>query len=314
MIVREIVFIIVFMLSIPFPLYSKMRYTGKEKATLVETRETKNCFVSYVMIKGKKYLVKQKKEFKKQLAVIRDALAAWIAKDLKIAHQVDIIPYKDNFPGKIQINWPATLHTLAAGSTVREQLDCKYNELRLRQFWACASTLGEKGLTRAIITYMTWHRQLPVIVALDLLIGNSDRHCGNLCYDPKTDTFCAIDMDDTFNKDLCELASQKLIFIMEQDTAPFTRQEIAALISMRDTLGFLVHKHKPKEIIAKLYFFAKKAGFSKGDKMYDERVEKKLLFYENTIKATDISARKLIVMLDKIIAYKSRQLESVEVS
>jgi hypothetical protein len=30
------------------------------------------------------------------------------------------------------------------------------------------------------------------------------------------------------------------------------------------------------------------------------------------IKATDINARKLIVMLDKIIAYKSRQLDSVE--
>jgi hypothetical protein len=272
MIVRGILFIMVFILSMPLSLCSKIRYTGKEKATLVETRETKNCFVSYVMINGKKYLVKQKKEFKKQLAVIRDALAAWIAKDLNIAHEVDIIPCKDNFPGKMQTNWPATLHTLAAGSTVREQQDCKYNALRLRQFWACAPTLGEKGLTRAIITYMTWHRQLPMIVALDLLIGNSDRHCGNLCYDPKTDMFCAIDMDDTFNKDLCELASKKLTFIMEKDNAPFTRQEIAALISMRDTLGFLVHKYKPKEIIAKLYFFAKKAGFSKGNKMYDERI------------------------------------------
>ena len=53
-------------------------------------------------------------------------------------------------------------------------------------------------LTIVIIYRMTWHVQLPIIVALDLFICNTDRHRGNLFYDAVTDTFCAIDMDDIF--------------------------------------------------------------------------------------------------------------------
>ena len=35
-------------------------------------------------------------------------------------------------------------------------------------------------LTEIIIDQMTWHRQLPIIIAFDLFISNTDRHRGNL--------------------------------------------------------------------------------------------------------------------------------------
>ena len=153
---------------------------------------------------------------------------------------------------------------------------------------------------------MTWHRQLPIIVALDLIIGNSDRHCGNLCYDPVTDSFCAIDMDDTFNKDLCFLACEKIKMMLDDDTVIFTRQELKALKRMRDILKFLVKYHKEKDVIEKLYVFAKNAGFFKGNKIYTKKVIKKLLLYEAMIMQSYKSVHILITLLDTIIDRKRR--------
>lgn len=283
----------------------KLIYTGKEKVSFLNTIETKNSFVSYVLIKGKTYLVKQKKDYKKQLAVVRDALAAYIAKTLRgIAHEIEVIGANQKCSGKINEELPATLHTIARGETVRKQPQCKYNALRLRQFWALAQTFAEKGLTKLIIEYMTWHRQLPEIVALDLFIGNSDRHCGNLCYDPSTDKFCAIDMDDTFNKDLCKLACKKLTYMIKKEKVIFNKEEISALKHMRNTLKILIRKHTPSELIQQLRFFAHQAGFSKGSSLYDERIEKKLLYYESMIIQSYKSAYQLIDVLDKIVGFK----------
>jgi hypothetical protein len=287
-----------------FSLFSKIDYTGKEKVTLINTVETRNCFVSYVKIKGRTYLIKQKKDYKKQLAVVRDALSAYIAEGFDIAHQIHIIECKKKIPGKIKSWWPATLHTIVPGETVRKQKDCKYRLLRLRQFWAQAQSFNEKGLTKLIINHMTWHKQLPLIVALDLIIGNSDRHCGNLCYDPISDKFYAIDMDDTFNKDLCLLACKKLKSMMHQDIV-FTQKEINALKHMKQILILLLHKHKPKDLIKKLHYFAKKAGFTKGGKLYNDRIRRKLLYYEKMIVQTNESAYRLIAVLNKIIKHKS---------
>jgi hypothetical protein len=279
-------------------------YSNTDNIVLMSSFETKNCCASYVMIHGCKYLVKQKKAYKKQLAVVRDALAAYIAQDLAIAHHVYIIPSKKNFPGKVHPEWPATLHTIAPGETVRKQRTSKYNALRIKQEWAHAQSFDEKGLTKIIINFMTWHWQLPVIIALDLIIGNSDRHCGNLCYDPQTDSFCAIDMDDTFNKDLCIIAYKKLAVMIKSTKNNFTKEEKKALGKMKNTLKFLVNRHKPQVLINKLHYFAKKAGFVKGSKLYDDSVKRKLLYYESMIMQSNQSAYKLIALLDQIIHKK----------
>jgi hypothetical protein len=283
---------------------AKVIYTGKEKVSLINTIETKNSFVSYVLINGKLYLLKQKKMYKKQLAVVRDALAAEIAQTLcGFAQEIDIIGASEKIFGKIKIGWPATLHTIAPGETVRKQPKCKYSALRLRQCVPLAMD-EEMGLTKTIIEYMTWHRQIPEIIALDLLTGNGDRNCGNFCYDSITDTFFLIDMDDTFDKDLCDLAYRNLKFMLTKEKVIFSKEEIRALAHMRDTLKFLIRKNTPYDLIQKLYFFAKKAGFSKGSSLYTDRIQKKLLLYETMIIQSYVSAHKLITLLDSIITYK----------
>src|SRR5260221_441251 len=65
-------------------------------ATAVGGFESKNSCITYVVINGFRYIVKQKKDPSKQFSVVRDALAAYIAKDLAIAHSVEIIPSKNN--------------------------------------------------------------------------------------------------------------------------------------------------------------------------------------------------------------------------
>lgn len=287
-------------------LSAKVPYTGKEEVVIAGTMETKHCFISYVMIDGIKYLLKQKKDHKKQLSVVRDALSAYIAQTLKgLAHEIAIIEAQREFTGKNKILWPATLHTLAPGETVRKQRDSKYNALRLRQLWSQAPSFAERGLTKMIIEHITWHKQLPEIVALDLFIGNSDRHCGNLCYDPSTDKFCAIDMDDTFNKDLCLFACEKLTSMTEEDKIIFTEKELFALSQMKNTLKILVRAHTPYDMIQKLHYFAAKAGFAPGGLMYDDRSRKRMLHFEKMIRESHASAKLLIVLLEKIIKKQS---------
>ena len=130
MVMRKLVRIALCVFVIPSFFFSfllpKKFYDDKKNFSLISTFETKNCFASYVEIDDCTYLVKQKKDYDKQLAVVRDALAAYIAQALGIAHIVYVLSSKKGgFPGQINPHWPATLHTLAPGETVRKQRDSK---------------------------------------------------------------------------------------------------------------------------------------------------------------------------------------------
>ena len=212
MLVRSFFLMMIVVFTAPFSLLSKNYYTGNEEVVLIDSFEGSNSFISYVTIGGNKYIIKQKRDMKKQISIVRDALAAYIAQDLNIAHLVEVIAAKDNIIGKKYAWLPATRHTVAAGKTLREQPESKYYKLSLQQHSPEDHSLAKSGLTTVIIECMTWHEQLPIIVALDLFICNTDRHRGNLFYDPVTDTFCAIDMDDIFKYNLPELACKKLRF------------------------------------------------------------------------------------------------------
>src|SRR5438477_1975366 len=164
---------------------AKDHYSYKNVAVLINGFESKNSFISYVMIDGIMYLLKQKKTPSKQFCVVRDAFAAWIAQNLHIAHSVEIIP-PGNFSGKEKAYWPATLHSIARGKTIRAQPESKYYNLYLKQRLA-HEELANRWLTETIIHQMTWHKQLPIIIGLDLFICNTDRHKANIFYDPETD-------------------------------------------------------------------------------------------------------------------------------
>jgi len=305
MVVRFLFF--TYLCTTVFSNFAKHHYSYKEVVLLTGGFESKNAFINYVEIDGTRYIVKQKKTSSKQFSVVRDALAAYIAKDLNIAQSVEIIAPKKEFPGKNNIMWPATIHTIAAGKTVREQPESKYYLLRLKQRIPEGVLLTNRWLTETIINQMTWHKQLPIIIALDIFICNTDRHSGNLFYDPKTDCFCAIDMDNIFRRNLPILAAEKL-HIMIDGGKIFTKKEIKAFIKMRNTMQFLLDQYSVQNIIDRLHFFVKQAGFTKDSLLYTEKVAHKIARHEKIIIESRASTYELISLLDKIINdFKLRQ-------
>jgi len=296
----SIVFFISFLFTPTIFLLPYIDYTGNEKIVLTGGFESTNAFISYVTINGHNYIIKQKKRSNSQLGAARDALAAYIAKDLNIAHAVAVIAANVDVPGKINSVWPATLHTIAAGKTVRSQKESKYYALALKQRLPGVKITGQ-WLTEKIIDQITWHKQLPIIIALDLFICNTDRHSGNLFYDPETDRFCAIDMDSIFRRDLPEMACQKLDEMINVHLKEFTEKEIKALISVKKTINFLLSKYSSQHLINKFRFFVKQSGFIKGNPLYTERVQRKIAHHESMIITSRASLHKLMAMLNGII-------------
>src|SRR5438445_3989322 len=236
---RIVSFIILCSFPTMFSLCSNKIYTGTETVSLINTLHSRNSFITYVLIDERIYIFKQKKDVTKQFSVVRDALAAYIAQDLSIAHSVEIVSLKKDFTGKIHAMTPGAILTIAAGATIRDQPESRYYNLSLKQRNLNGDLLPHRWLTEQIIYQITWHKQLPIIIGLDLFLCNTDRHGGNLFYDPQTDSFCAIDMDNIFRRDLPALACAKLQ-IMIANKKQFTQEEIEALASVRDTIQFLL--------------------------------------------------------------------------
>ena len=140
---------------------------------LIKTLEMRFCYISFVRINGKEYIVKQKKSdyFKKIVSVVRDAITAHVAEDFGIAHRVAIIPAGKQFPGKPRTDWPATLHTIAPGKMIKAQ-ESSYDGMNIKQ--------ADVGFRRDMLPWMMKHPTLIMVVALDTFLCNHDRHRGNL--------------------------------------------------------------------------------------------------------------------------------------
>jgi hypothetical protein len=297
----------IFLLSISTLSLSKA--SVNEIAYLEGGFESSNAFINYVVINGVRYIVKQKKECKKTIiSVIRDALAAYIAKDLGIAHSVEIIPTDNDIIGKVYQHCPATLLGIAKGKIIRQLAqDHKFFQLSLQQRNVDKNVdkLDEKILNKwldeTIISQITWHKQLPIIIALDLFLCNSDRHRGNLFYDDVTDSFCAIDMDNIYRRNLPQFACQNLKKMVNVDKKKFSKKEIKSLKKMKKVLELLMQKYTPDKVIAQLYKFAQQAGYVDDDSEINHSVTKKIEWHKNIINQSYRSTRKLISILNDII-------------
>src|SRR5580698_1201620 len=100
MIIRPVVCYITFLLCIPT--FSFSTNFINETIFVEGGFESPNAFINYVVINGARYIVKQKKSCSQTIAsVFRDALASYIAQNLKIAHSVEIISPEHDIPGKV---------------------------------------------------------------------------------------------------------------------------------------------------------------------------------------------------------------------
>ena len=274
----------------------KINYKNQE-VTVVKSFDSKNAHITFVRINNQLYIIKQKRDKSKlTVSVIRDALAAYIAEDFKIAHSVEVISKKDKIAGKVFEDLPATLHTIAPGKMVKD-VEGKYSQLCIRQ--RCSNIIN-RWFDEIIIDQITWHKDLPIIVALDIFLCNRGRHNKNLFYDEETDSFCAIDMDNIYRIDLPLYACAN-VEKMIKNKKKFTPQEIQALKVVQRTLQFLLKKYSPDTLIGLLHMFAQQAGYADNGSKENEDIKKKIKLYEQTIVESQISAYRFIKILDKVI-------------
>ena len=241
--IKRIIFFV--SLEVSFITYSSFGIINDQHDfILIKSQSLKNSYISYVQSQnGKIFIVKQKRHrsVHSRLCIVRDTLSAYIAEKVRIpTNRVCIIPPRVYFLGKKFMDEPASLHTYAPGFTLREQPSV-YDDLYVQQRWKSRWSYEQKGLTVEVIRNMARHPALPCIVALDTFIGNSDRHDGNLCYDFDTDTFCGIDMDDTFNKNLCKVACDHVRAMLDDVNLIFYFQEVAGLRKYKLTLEKLIN-------------------------------------------------------------------------
>ena len=261
---------------------------------LISTHEMRFCYISFVRINGKRFLVKQKKPINKLLGVVRDAITAAVAESfgIGIAHQVDVIPAGVPFPGKVRVDWPATIHTVAPGRMIKDQ-NSDYNRMNIKQ--------ADIGFRYDMMHWMAQHESLIKIVALDTFLCNHDRHRGNLFYNRANDSFCAIDMDSAFKHNLCALGYNFFKRMVESRSVMLKSKQKKVLVAYKEALEFLIAKHNPDDTLALYDYFAQKAGFVPGVSFYNTRFALQIESNRAMIRQSYEDVKKLVKMLNRLL-------------
>jgi hypothetical protein len=276
-----------------------------QKIRILHTMKAKNSFITYLLIDGKEYLIKQKKnENNIVLSIVKDALAAWVGNSLNISHAVKIISASDNTLGKVKPNAPAVLLTKAPGVVIKDlPKNHKFANLAIRQRKSISRTIKEEGLTKTVINQMILHPQLPIIVALDLFIGNAGRHNNNFFYDSQSNSFCVIDMDHAFRGEVAALAYRNLTAMVVRKIS-LSHKEISSLTIVSQVLKKLLKNYSAHEIKKQLRNFVKQTGLSLGDSHYSSTIENRLRKTELDIDRNELLLYKIVALLEKIIDEK----------
>jgi hypothetical protein len=268
---------------------------------LIKTLEMRFCYISFVEIDGEEYIVKQKKsDFqRKLLGVVRDPVMAHFSENFINAHLVGVIPAGKKFIGKPRTDWPATIHTIAPGKMMKAQ-DSPYNEMDIKQ--------GEIGFRRDMLKWMMRDDTIMRMVAYDLFFCNHDRHRGNLFYNPKDKTFCAIDMDSAFKHNLCALACKYFKALLESKDFKLKNREINALVALKGYLQFLIDNFSPKCTLKMYDYFLFKAGFVEGAEFYLPRHALEIQDNKRVIARSYEDAKRLIKIIEHIVGNAQKRV------
>ncbi len=205
---------------------------------------------------------------------------------------------------------PALLLTCANGGPVEKQADI-FPDFDLQQplldmeqnlknptFYYLLPKIPKhekRGLTRRVIQTMATHKDLPKIVAFDTFVGNIDRNKGNIFYDPVTDQFCGIDLDQSFMADLCQEACTQLQTLQQQAATSLTSEEIAGLKIYRSMLQQLLTQCPAEATKQKILDYYGICGFSTED------LKEAVMFHQKLIDESYQSCQKLVTLLDQIV-------------
>ncbi len=249
--------------------------------------------------RGNKYCVKQMEDRtvpeRRAYKLIIESFCSYIAETIGAPmNVVEIIPKDIELAGKIIGGRVASLHTFAHGKQLNKP-GCPYSylDIRLRLY----PQQREGGIKRRIITEMSRHNQLPILVAFDTFVGNDDRSWNNLFYDQKSDQFCGIDMEQSFRRDLSQRLYQFFVGVFNNLSVQFNSSELKALILYRNTLKKLLRKNKPEFLKELLDEIIVKSKIDVSSEVLSNQIKK----YKENIDKMYISANKLAKILDEVI-------------
>ncbi len=278
---------------------------GADEITVIDfILDHKRSYITYITDKAANiFLIKQSRlhdpgAIRGPLIVVREMLGAYIAESNGIpANKVRMIPAGYAIPGKLYLEFPATLHTLVQGKPVSN-----IGIIFIQQPWKGYIPKEKWGLSYRVIHDMSLHPDLPLIVAFDTFIGNAARRSSSYFYDEKLNRFWAIDLESSFGKDLCALACEFFSTILHNKRGKFTSQEVNGLSIYCNTLKKLIKNHPPHMLHEKLDQFAWQAGIKPGSFLFNDTVEREIERYKKNISQCYVHAQRLVVLLDELIA------------
>ncbi len=267
------------------------------KIQILKYMDQKHFNLTFIMDASQDlFIIKQIKysNSTKQFRAIREVFGAYIAESNNLpANLVRIVPAGYAIPGKLDIQRPATLHTVVPGYQVNQL--SRFSEINIEQYGGWHYPKDTWGLRYEVIHSMSLHPNLPAIVAFDTFIGNDDRNKTNFFYDEKSDIFWMIDMEKAYYSTNMSALACKFIQELLNSQFNFTAAEIKGLIMYRNTLKKLIKNHTPHMLHKKLDQFVLQAGIN------PNKMIQKIKEYKNNISASYASTQQLIVLLDKLI-------------
>jgi len=259
-----------------------------------------------------KYIIKQKTIDRVFTCVIREKIVADMAEKMteKIgiyANKVIIVPAHCPFPGKYDLEKPASLIAFVPGTVVCN-LPEHYHKPNLKQ---ANNPKRIRGLQKEMINDMARHPDLPILVAFDTFTGHNDRHPENLFYDEKSDHYFAIDLESGFYNNIAEHAHalfEQMIKDKKQKEekeeeeekkekkANLSTEEINALTAYQSTLKTLIPIYPPEIIFSKIAQSRIEAGIE--DHEESGKMEEAL---QQTIQDNYDSCKLVVASLDALL-------------
>jgi len=201
------------------------------------------------------YILKQKKagysEQVTQLLAVFDAIGCDMVNSIQSipSNKILIVPAALDFPGKHFPNRVATVHTYIPAKPVKQ--GGPFKGLKVNQYFYDVPRKS-RGLSKSVVSNMTWHPDVPVLCAIDTFTGNSDRCCDNLVYDSDSGRFFAFDFSEAFNKPLTKMALMQVTMLKEKGARYLSPEERVALISYRNAMAGLVARNYPTKVLKKI--------------------------------------------------------------
>lgn len=262
---------------------------------------------------GKKlYIVKQihHPSLDEQFLLINDLIASTIGCKAGIpVNEVFFIPYNSGCHLKIYPERAATLHTYVAGQDLEQLLPgflpahftLQQRVINPKSSWQkkCPLNEHEQGVTKTIIESMCCNDAFVLLVALDTVVGNSDRSLPNILFDKEKGFFCGIDQAAAFARRLPLLAIDRLNELINEGyfdaCAPIM---IEGLRLYRDTLIKLKQSITPDMIIQAM---KQLIPYLASDALENSELQERIDYHTMIVESNYLYVDQLIDLLDNII-------------